>query len=89
MVATVLEDKVRPRLQAHGGDLHLLEVREGGTVRLRVSGACQSCPSLSETIEEIVLQTLRDELQAPTLQVEVDKGVNQDLIQEALKIIRR
>lgn len=87
-VATVLAESVRPRLQAHGGDIHLLDIA-GNTVRLKVSGACQSCPSLNDTIEGIILQALQEELRDPSLKVEVDRGVSQSLIQEALKIIRR
>ncbi|MDD7438300.1 MAG: NifU family protein [Bacteroidales bacterium] len=87
-VATVLAERVRPRLQAHGGDIHLLDI-VGTIVRLKVSGACQSCPSLNDTIEEVILQTLQERLEVPSLKVEVDRGVSQDLIHEALKIIRR
>lgn len=87
-VAAVLAERVRPRLQAHGGDIHLIDI-EGTTVRLKVSGACQSCPSLSDTIEEVILQALQESLGVPFLKVEVDRGVSRNLIQEALKIIRR
>lgn len=87
-VSRVLEEVIKPQLQVHGGDLHLLDIK-GNTIRLKVTGTCQSCPSLNETIEEIVLQSLQDALNDTTIQVEVDRGVSPSLIQEALKIIRK
>lgn len=87
-VSSVLAERVRPRLQAHGGDVHLIDI-EGTTIKLKVSGACQSCPSLNDTIEEVILQSLQESLRAPSLKVVVDRGVSQSLIHEALKIIRK
>ncbi len=87
-VSRVLEEVIKPQLQVHGGDLHLLDFK-GNTIRLKVTGTCQSCPSLNDTIEEIVLQSLQDALNDTTIQVEVDRGVSPSLIQEALKIIRK
>lgn len=87
-VSRVLEEVIKPQLQVHGGALHLLDIK-GNTIRLKVTGTCQSCPSLNDTIEEIVLQSLQDALNDTTIQVEVDRGVSPSLIQEALKIIRK
>lgn len=87
-VSRVLEEVIKPQLQVHGGDLHLLDIK-GNTIRLKVTGTCQSCPSLNDTIEEIVLQSLQDALNDTIIQVEVDRGVSPSLIQEALKIIRK
>lgn len=87
-VSRVLEEVIKPQLQVHGGDLHLLDIK-GNTIRLKVTGTCQSCPSLNDTIEEIVLQSLQDALNDTTIQVEVDRGVSPSLIQKALKIIRK
>ena len=87
-VSRVLEEVIKPQLQVHGGDLHLLDIK-GNTIRLKVTGTCQSCPSLNDTIEDIVLQSLQDALNDTTIQVEVDRGVSPSLIQEALKIIRK
>ncbi|TGV27301.1 NifU family protein [Mesorhizobium sp. M00.F.Ca.ET.186.01.1.1] len=37
-------DKLRPYLQRDGGDVQLVDVEEG-IVKLRLMGACGSCPS--------------------------------------------
>ena len=44
-------DEVRPYLGSHGGDVELLEVGEDGTVRLRLLGSCDGCPSSSVTLK--------------------------------------
>jgi Fe-S cluster biogenesis protein NfuA len=51
-------DDVRPYLRSHGGNVELLEVRDG-VVRLRLVGNCDGCPSSSltmrQTVEEAIL----------------------------------
>ena len=87
-ITTIISSYVRPQLQAHGGDIALLRVA-GEQVFVKVSGSCQACPSLSGTIQEVVQETLRSELGLPTLMVTVDESVSDELIAEALRIIRR
>lgn len=48
-IRTALE-KVRPYLGSHGGDVELLEVREG-VARLRLQGSCDGCPSSTQTLK--------------------------------------
>ena len=36
-------DKVRPSLQADGGDVELVEVTDG-VVKVKLTGACAGCP---------------------------------------------
>ncbi len=43
-VARVLAEEVAPALQLAGGDIELLEVRDG-VARVRLHGGCGSCPS--------------------------------------------
>lgn len=55
-------DKVRPMLQADGGDVELVEVTDSGVVQVRLTGACKGCPmsqmTLKNGIERIVLKEL-------------------------------
>ncbi len=44
-------ERVRPYLGSHGGDVELLEITEQGTVRLRLLGSCDGCPSSSVTLK--------------------------------------
>ncbi|NJK41346.1 MAG: NifU family protein [Acaryochloridaceae cyanobacterium SU_2_1] len=57
-VETVL-DELRPYLMADGGNVELVEV-EGPVVRLRLQGACGSCPSSAMTLKMGIERKLRD-----------------------------
>lgn len=87
-ISQILSSYVRPLLQAHGGDIALLRVSEE-KVFVRITGACQACPSLSSTMQETVLETLQTHLNDPSISVIIDNSVSDNLIAEALKIIRR
>ena len=54
--------KVRPSLQADGGDVELVDVGDDGMVRVRLKGACQGCPmsqmTLKMGIEKILKQNI-------------------------------
>lgn len=43
-------DELRPYLMADGGNVELVEV-EGPVVKLRLQGACGSCPSSAMTLK--------------------------------------
>jgi Fe-S cluster biogenesis protein NfuA len=48
-VETVL-DELRPYLMSDGGNVELVEI-EGPVVKLRLQGACGSCPSSAMTLK--------------------------------------
>ncbi len=52
-------DKVRPYMHGHGGDVELLEVRDG-VARLRLQGACHGCASSTLTLKMGVEQILKE-----------------------------
>jgi len=60
-VRKALED-VRPMLQADGGDVELVEVTEGGIVRVRLQGACQGCPMAQMTVKNGIEQLLKEKV---------------------------
>jgi Fe-S cluster biogenesis protein NfuA len=43
-------EQVRPSLRSHGGNVELVEVRDG-VVRLRLEGNCDGCPSSAATMK--------------------------------------
>lgn len=55
-------DKIRPALQADGGDLELIDVTDDGKVTVRLTGACGSCPMSQMTLKMGVEQRLREEI---------------------------
>jgi Fe-S cluster biogenesis protein NfuA len=54
-------DKVRPGLQADGGDVRLVDVKDG-VVTVRLTGACAGCPMSTMTLRAGVERVLRQEL---------------------------
>jgi Fe-S cluster biogenesis protein NfuA len=59
-VEEVLE-KIRVGLKAEGGDIELVDVKEG-TVYVRLTGACGTCPMSELTMKNWVESNLKKEL---------------------------
>ena len=55
-------NRIRPVMQADGGDIELVEVR-GNIARVRLTGACAGCPSAHMTLYMGVEMALRSELE--------------------------
>jgi len=54
-------DIIRPSLQADGGDVELVEVKDG-KVMLKLTGACGSCPMATMTLKMGVERTLKEQV---------------------------
>lgn len=52
--------KIRPSLQADGGDVELVEVSADGVVKVRLSGACCGCPMAQMTLKEGIEKILKE-----------------------------
>jgi Fe-S cluster biogenesis protein NfuA len=59
-VETVLNE-LRPYLMADGGNVELVEI-EGPIVKLRLQGACGSCPSSAMTLKMGIERRLREKI---------------------------
>ena len=59
-IETVLE-RVRPFLQADGGDIELVDVA-GNSADIRLTGMCAGCPSAHMTLYLGVETALREEI---------------------------
>ncbi|GAE08136.1 NifU family protein [Paenibacillus sp. JCM 10914] len=55
-------DKLRPFLQRDGGDVELVDV-EDGIVKLKLMGACGSCPSSTITLKAGIERALVEEVE--------------------------
>ena len=53
--------RIRPALQADGGDVELVAVIDG-VVQLRLQGACTGCPSSAMTLQMGIERTLKSEI---------------------------
>jgi Fe-S cluster biogenesis protein NfuA len=52
-------DEMRPYLMADGGNVELVDI-EGPVVKLRLQGACGSCPSSAMTLRMGIERRLRE-----------------------------
>jgi len=55
-------NKVRPLLQADGGDVELIEVTSDGVVKVRLTGACRGCPLSEMTLKAGVEKIIKQEV---------------------------
>ncbi|WP_245726341.1 NifU family protein [Marininema mesophilum] len=54
-------DKLRPFIQRDGGDVELVDIEEG-IVKVRLLGACGSCPSSTITLKAGIERALVEEI---------------------------
>lgn len=59
-VETVL-DKIRPLLQADGGDVELVDVNDG-VVKVKLTGACMGCPMSTITLQQGIARILKEQI---------------------------
>jgi len=55
-------DKIRPALQADGGDVSLVDVTDDGVVKVELQGACRGCPMSQLTLANGVERVLKEEI---------------------------
>ena len=55
-------NSIRPNLQADGGDVELIDVSDDGVVKLRLVGACGSCPMAKMQLKFGFEQVLREKI---------------------------
>jgi Fe-S cluster biogenesis protein NfuA len=54
--------KIKPMLQADGGDVELIDVDENGVVKVRLQGACAGCPMSQMTIKNGIEKLLKEKI---------------------------
>jgi Fe-S cluster biogenesis protein NfuA len=55
-------DEVRPALEAHGGNVSLIEVHEDGIVDVELEGACKGCPMSQLTLTMGIERHLKEQV---------------------------
>ncbi len=56
-------DKVRPSLQADGGDVVFKEVTDEGVVKVNLTGACAGCPMSQMTLKMGIERELKNQIE--------------------------
>jgi len=55
-------DRIRPNLQADGGDVQLIDVTDDGVVKVKLLGACHGCPMAQMTLKNGIERFLKKEI---------------------------
>ena len=63
-------DKLRPYLQADGGDVEIVEITGEGILKLKLTGTCGCCPMSQMPLRDSVEKVIREEV----------PGINQILL---------
>jgi Fe-S cluster biogenesis protein NfuA len=87
-IQAILDKHVRPLLKAHNGDIELTGIEEAGIVNLRIMGACATCLGAKQTVDDIIVASIRESCPWVT-DVRVSGGVSDDLIAEALRYLKK
>jgi len=72
-VEEVIEE-IKPSLQAHGGDIELVDVSEDGVVKVKLRGACSGCPAATMTLQHGVQARLQERIPEVREVVGVEAG---------------
>ncbi len=54
--------RIRPALQADGGDVELVDVQDDGVVKVKLTGACAGCPMSQLTLQMGIERLLKSEI---------------------------
>lgn len=55
-------NKIRPSIQADGGDVDLIDIREDNVIVVRLKGACGTCPMATLTLKAGIERILKEEI---------------------------
>ena len=55
-------EKIRPMLQADGGNVELIDVSSEGVVKLKLTGTCGCCPMSSMTLKMGIERIIKQEV---------------------------
>ncbi len=85
-VEDTIKDKILPLLKEHGGGIRIISL-EDNILTVKLQGACIECPHMNSTFEDVVKKLIFQEV--PEIrEVILDRGVSEDLLDMARKILR-
>lgn len=86
-IEAVLDEKVRPALRAHGGEIEVDHL-ENGVLYVKLLGQCAGCPSADLTNETLVEAELTAALPELVRKVSVVQTVSDELWEQAKRLLR-
>lgn len=86
-IEAVLDERVRPALRAHGGEIEIDRL-EDGVLYVKLLGQCAGCPSADLTNETLVEAELVRALPELVRKAVVVQTVSDELWEQAKKLLR-
>ena len=86
-IEAVLDEKVRPSLRAHGGEIQVDRL-ENGVLYVKLLGQCAGCPSADLTNETLVEAEVVKALPELVQKVAVIQTVSDELWEQAKRLLR-
>ena len=86
-IEAVLDEKGRPALRAHGGEIETDRL-ENGVLYVKLLGQCAGCPSADLTNETLVEAELKAALPELVEKVAVIQTVSDELWEQARRLLR-
>ena len=86
-IEAVLDEKVRPSLRAHCGELEIDHLEEG-VLYIKLLGQCAGCPSADLTNETLIEHELTAALPELVQKVVVVQTVSDELWEQAKRLLR-
>ena len=86
-IEAVLDEKVRPSLRAHGGEIQVDHL-EDQVLYVKLLGQCAGCPSADLTNETLVEAELVNALPELVKKVAVIQTVSDELWEQAKRLLR-
>lgn len=68
-------DEIRPYLQSDGGDISLVEINEDYEVKVKLMGACGTCPMSLQTLKLGVEKTIQKTVPEVKKVIAVDENM--------------
>lgn len=82
----VLDEKLRPLLRTHGGDIEVMAF-ENGVLKVKMLGSCNNCPSAVSDVEDLAAAEVRAAV--PEVErVMLVSGVSDELLETAKALMK-
>lgn len=86
-IEKMLDEKVRPGLALHGGNISVVDY-QAGVLKVRLLGNCSGCLAADSTMQELVERETKNAF--PEIkEVTLVTGVSDDLIAQAMEILKK
>lgn len=83
----ILNEKIRPALAGHGGNVRVVDYRDG-VLRMELLGRCADCPASHLTAEYLISREVLAEF-PEVKRVELVQSVSSDMLDLARSILSR